>query len=98
MNQLLYNDLYSTKRDDKMNCEKHGFLKENEIKIVTIKKIEYKRCIYCKREKDRKTSKKYRENNKEYYAIKNKEHYEKKPEMAMERQRRYRAKKKALIV
>lgn len=81
-----------------MHCEIHGFLKKNEIKIVVIKKIEYKRCLYCKREKDRKHAKTYRDKNKDYFAIKNKEHYKKHPEMAMERQRRYRAKKKAPIV
>lgn len=81
-----------------MNCDIHGFLKENEIKIVTIKKIIYKRCLHCKREKNKKYAKTYRDKNKDYYSMKDKEHYKKHPEMAMERQRRYRAKKKALIV
>lgn len=75
-------------------CDIHGLLKDNEIRIVTIKGIEYKRCRECQRIKDRKYSKTYRNKNKEYYAIKKKEHYESKPEMQVARNRKWRLKKK----
>ncbi len=78
----------------RFNCSIHGYIKDDEIKIVTIKKIEYQRCLHCKREKDREYAKNYRNKNKQYYKNKNIEHYKLHPEKAMERQRRYRSKKK----
>ena len=80
-----------------LNCEKHGYIKSSEIKVVKIKNIEYLRCIFCKRENDRKFSKTYRNKNKKYYAKIKLDHYYANPEMAMERQRRYRSRKKAHV-
>lgn len=76
------------------NCETHGYIKNDEVRIVTIKKKEYKRCRECQKEKDKKHAKKYRNKNKEYYGQKKKEHYENHSEMQIERNRRYREKLK----
>jgi hypothetical protein len=78
---------------DKFNCDIHGFLSGESIRIITIKKREYIRCKLCQKEKDKKYSKNYRDKNKEYYKNKKTEHYKEKPEMQKERNKRYRDKK-----
>ncbi len=72
------------------NCDIHGFLKGDQIRIVTIKGKSYERCRECQKEKDRKHAKKYRNNNKEYYAQKKREHYQTNPESQIARNKRYR--------
>ncbi len=75
------------------NCEIHGYLTGEQIRVVIIKKREYKRCRLCQREKDKKHAKTYRNKNKSYYAKKKKEHYEKKPYMQIARNQEYRRRK-----
>ena len=71
-------------------CDIHGFLIGDQIRIVNNKGRSYEKCRECQKVKDRKHAKKYRDENKEYYAQMKREHYEEKPEMQIERNRRYR--------
>lgn len=82
--------------DISMTCNVHGFIKGNDVRIVTIKKIIYHRCRECQKIKDRKHAKVYREKNKDYYAAKKKQHYADHPDSQIERNRRYRERKRLL--
>lgn len=82
--------------DIHLNCEIHGFVKGNAVRVVTIKKKVYYRCRECQKIKDKKHAKVYREKNKDYFADKKREHYQNHPESQIERNRRYRERKKLL--
>lgn len=53
-----------------MNCRTHGKIPLEMTVLFNNKKRSFRRCIICKRLKDRATSKKYREKHKEYYRLK----------------------------
>ncbi len=57
----------------RMNCRVHGKITLANT-VLRGTKNPYRQCLWCKRAKDRETSQRYRENHREYYVAKSKEH------------------------